>query len=92
MVTLSAKLKLYITTSKSLKNKRAIRQSVIAKVKQKFNVAISEVDAHDLHQALVLGVAVVSADRKHAQEMIDTIIEFIEDNAEAELIDVEYKE
>ena len=91
MITLSAKLKLYIPTSASLKDKRQIRQSVIAKVRQKFNASIAEVGAQDLHQTLVLGVAVVSNDGKHTQQMIDEIINFIEENADAELINVDYK-
>ena len=91
MTTLSAKIKLYIPTSASLKDKRAIRQSVVSKVKQKFNAAIAEIESQKLHQVLVLGVAVVSADRKHAQQMIDEVVRFIEDNTEVELINVEYE-
>ena len=90
MVVLSAKLKLYISSSASLKDKRQIRQSIIAKIRQKFNVAIAEVDDQDLHQTLTLGVAVVSSDGTHAQKMLDEIIRFIEDNTDADLIDVIY--
>ena len=89
MTVLSAKLKLYIPTSASLKDKRQVRQSVIAKVRQKFNAAIAEVDTQELHQTLTLGVAVVSGAGKHAQQMMNEIVRFIEDNADAELVDVE---
>ena len=90
MTVISAKLKLYIPTSASLKDKRQIRQSVITKVRQKFNAAIAEVDTQELHQTLTLGVAVVSGDGKHARQMMDEIVRFIEDSADAEFVDVEY--
>jgi len=90
MVVSSAKLKLYIPQSASLKDKRQIRLSIIAKTRQKFNAAVAEVEAQDLCQTLVLGVAVVSDDERHAKQMLDEITRFIEENADAELVDVSF--
>lgn len=89
MIVSSVKLKFYIPYAASLKDKRQIRQSIIAKTRQKFNAAVAEVDAQDLCQTLVLGVAVVSGDGKHAGQMIDEIIKYIENHTEAELIEIE---
>ena len=89
MTTLSAKLKLYISSATSLKDKRQVRQSIIAKIRQKFNLSIAEVDTQDIHQTLTIGVAVVSTDRNYAQQMIDEIVRFVEENAEAELVEIE---
>ena len=44
----------------SLKAKRKVVKSILARVKNNFNVAIAEVDYHDKWQRSVLGVAVVS--------------------------------
>ena len=88
MTTLSAKLKLYIPQSTSLKDKRKVRQSIIAKVRQKFNISVAEVDTQDIHQTLTLGIAIVSADEKHVRQMFDEIVRFVEENADAELVEI----
>ena len=90
MTVISAKLKINIPHSGSLKDKRQVCRSLIAKAKQKFNASVAEVDTHDLCQTLTLGVAVVSGDGKHAKQMIDEIVRFVEGNTDAELTDVTY--
>lgn len=91
MTTISAKLKFHIPHAASLKDKRQISRSLIAKTRQKFNAAIAEVDTQDYHQTLTLGIAVVSGDGKHAKQMLDEIIRFMETNADAELIKIDYE-
>ena len=89
MTVLSAKSTFYIPHATSLKDKRQIRRSIIDKTRQKFNVSVAEVDTQDLHQTLTIGVAVVSGENAHAQNSLDEIIRFMEDNADAELVKVE---
>ena len=90
MTTISAKLKIYIAHAVSLKDKRQVSRSLTAKVKQKFNASIAEVDTQDFCQTLTLGVAVVSGGGKHAQQIMDEIVRFVESNTEGELLSVEY--
>jgi len=87
--TLSAKLTLYIPHAASLKDKRQIRRSLIEKTRHKFNAAIAEVDTQDILQTLTVGIAVVSGDAAHRRRSMDEIIRFMEDNADAELTEVE---
>ena len=87
MYVLSAKLTFHIPGAGSLKDKRQVRRSLIEKAKQRFNVSISEVDAQDVHQKLVLGIAVVSSEATHAENSLDEIIRFLENNPNAELIE-----
>ena len=89
MHTLSAKLTFYIPHSTSLKDKRQIRRSLVDKTRQKFNASVAEVDTQDMHQTLTVGVAVVSGEAAHAQNMLDEIIRFMEEHADAELTGVE---
>lgn len=89
MYTLSAKLTFYIPHAVSLKDKRQVSRSTIAKVRQKFNVSISEVDTQDVHRTLTIGIAVVSGEMAHAQNSLDEIIRFMENNPESELTGVE---
>jgi uncharacterized protein YlxP (DUF503 family) len=74
---------------RSLKEKRMEVKSLIAKIKNKFNVSIAEVDEQDTHRTIVLGLACVSTTVSHADSMIDTILSFIENNTDADIIDLQ---
>jgi len=89
MYTLSAKLTFRIPYACSLKDKRQVSRSIIAKTRQKFNVSIAEVDTQDAHRTLTLGVAVVSGEMAHAQNSLDEVVRFMEDNTDAELTRIE---
>ena len=53
-------LDLHIPEANSLKSKRRVIKSLIEKIKNKFNVSISEVDMQNLWQRSVIGIAYVS--------------------------------
>ena len=88
MITLSARLTFYISHATSLKDKRQVRRSLIDKARQRFNASVAEVDTQNIHQTLTIGVAVVSGDISHAGRSLDEIIRFMEDQDDAELIEV----
>lgn len=74
----------------SLKGKRQVSRSVIARLQQKFNMAAAEVDGVDMHQTLVIGFACVSNRAGHADEMLDAAVQYVEHmHVDAELVDVE---
>ncbi len=89
MTILSAKLTFYIPQAHSLKDKRMVARSIIDKGRHKFNASIAEVESQDAHQTLTLGIAVVSGEHAHARNMLDEIVRYLEENADAELVDVE---
>ena len=89
MYTRSAKLTFLIQHASSLKEKRQIRRSLIDKTRQRFNASIAEVSTQDIHQTLTIGVTVVSGDAAHAQSSLDGIIRYMEEQADAELIEVQ---
>lgn len=88
MIIEAATIKIYAPWVHSLKEKRMVVKSLIAKTKNKFNVSIAEVDAQDIHQTIVLGLACVTDTVSHANSMLDSILTFIEDNTDAEIIEV----
>ena len=90
MFTKSAQLTFYIPHSASLKDKRQVCRSLIDKTRQRFNVSIAEVDTQDAHQTLTIGIAVVSGDAAHARRSLDEIIRYVEENADAELTEVDH--
>lgn len=88
MTITSAKLTFLIPHAASLKDKRQVAKSIIEKTRHRFNASVAEVDTQDLHRTLTIGVAVVSGSVAHAQNSLDEIIRFMEDNADAELQNV----
>ena len=85
----SAKLTFYIPQAASLKDKRQVCRSLVDKTRQRFNASVAEAGTQDVHQTLTIGVAVVSGEVSHAQNMLDEIIRYMEERAEAELTEVE---
>ncbi len=73
-----ARLELHIPENGSLKTKRMVVKSVVQRVRNRFNVAVAEVDTHDVWQVATLGIVCVSDDRRHANEMMSKVVAFIE--------------
>jgi len=89
MTTLSAKLTFRVPHAQSLKDKRTVARGLIDKARHKFNASVAEVGTQDAHQTLTLGIAVVSGEHAHARAMLDEIVRFLENHADAELMEVE---
>ena len=85
----SAKLTFYTPQAVSLKDKRQVIRSLIEKTRRRFNVSIAEVGTQIVHQTLTIGIAVVSGEASHAQNMLDEVVRYMENNADAELTNVE---
>ncbi len=83
------KIRLRIPDSQSLKAKRRVVKSLIAKLKNRFNIAVAEVEALDAHQLAVLAAVSVSNDSAHLNKLISHVVNFVEANVDAELIDYE---
>ena len=84
-----ARVALYLAENASLKGKRMVVKSVAQRVRNRFNVAIAEVDTQDAWQTATLGIVCVSEDARHANEMLNKVIDFIEsERLDAEVGDV----
>ena len=83
------KIRLRIPDSHSLKAKRRVVKSLIARLKNRFNIAIAEVEALDAHQVAILAAVSVSNDIVHLNKIISHVITFVEANIDAELVDYE---
>jgi len=74
----------------SLKGKRQVVKSLTARLRNKFNVAVAEVDDNDRWQIATIGVTCVSNDARHARDMLDRVLAFIQHTRlDAELLDSE---
>jgi len=78
MVVGTLSVTLHVPESGSLKDKRQVVRSLTARVRQRFNVAVAEVGDLDLWQSAVVGVACVSSDGRHADEICQKVLRFLE--------------
>lgn len=82
-------LRLYAPWVHSLKEKRMEVQSLLAKVRNKFNVSAIEADEQDAHQTIVLAVAALVANNAQADSTLDKVLAFVEANTEADVVSAE---
>ncbi|MGI6712471.1 MAG: DUF503 domain-containing protein [Bacillota bacterium] len=80
---------IYLANSQSLKDKRRVLKSIIERVKHKFNVSIAEVDRQDNWHRAVVGIAVISNNSAHVNQILNNVTKFIENSKnDIELINV----
>ena len=66
-------LDIHIEGAHSLKEKRHVVKGLKDRLRVKFNVSVAEIDAQDLWQRGVVAVALVSADRQHAETVLQSV-------------------
>ncbi|MBW6463302.1 MAG: DUF503 domain-containing protein [Bacillota bacterium] len=79
-------LELHIHESTSLKSKRRVIKSIIHRLRNQFNVSVSEVGSQDLWQRSELGLAVVCHNGAGADKIMESIFSFIEKEDRVEII------
>jgi uncharacterized protein len=77
-----ARLTLFLADSHSLKDKRMVLRRVKDLVRDKFNVSIAEVAELDKWQRAVIGLTVVSGERRHAEAELDEVLRFTRGHAD----------
>jgi uncharacterized protein YlxP (DUF503 family) len=78
----AARVSLYLEETFSLKDKRQVVRSITSKVRNQFNVGIAEVEDLDDARVATLAIVCVSNSAPHADEMLATVIRFIEQRVE----------
>lgn len=74
----------------SLKGKRQVVKSVIARLKNKFNVSVAEVEDNDLWQLATIGICFISNDRRFTNEVLSKAVELVVNNqGDFEMLDYE---
>jgi hypothetical protein len=81
------RIRLSLTGNRSLKGKRAILSRVKSRVKNRFNVAISEVADNDSLQTASLAVSSVSNDGAYLEGQLRKLVDFISGISDAEVED-----
>ena len=79
--------RLYAPWVHSLKEKRMIVKSLVARLQNRFHVSAAEIEEQDTHQIIVIGVAAIVPHNAMADSLMDEISQFIEESKEAEVLD-----
>ena len=80
---------LFIHNSNSLKEKRMILHSLKARLRNKFNVAVTQIDDEDKWQKATFAVVGAERDRRCMNSSLCNVIDFIEKFSSIELINHE---
>ncbi|MCM3654045.1 DUF503 domain-containing protein [Metabacillus litoralis] len=73
-----------IYDSQSLKDKRAVLQRVLTRIKQKYNVSISEIDFQDTWQRTKFGIVAISSSKVQTEKELQSVLHFIDSFPEIE--------
>jgi uncharacterized protein len=84
------KVRLRLPDNLSLKGKRQVVKSLTARVKNKFNVSVAEVEDNDLWQLATIGICFVSNDKRFTNEVLSKTVDFVAGSqGDFEMIDYE---
>jgi uncharacterized protein YlxP (DUF503 family) len=84
------KVSLRLPENMSLKGKRQVLKSITSRVGSKFNVSVAEVDDHDVWQLATIGICCVSNNRRHTNQVLSKVVDFIINSRfEVEILDYE---
>jgi uncharacterized protein len=74
----TAHITLRLFDSASLKDKRQVVRSILARARNQFEVSAAEVGSQDIWNLAEIGVACVSGESSHALDVIEEVIRSIE--------------
>ena len=81
-------LTLRLAESHSLKDKRQVVRSLTARLRNRFNVAVAEIDENDRWQIASIGIVCVSNSAHHVQAMLSEVMAFVErERLDAEILE-----
>lgn len=84
MIVGSVQFECIIYDTHSLKEKRAVLQRVMTRLKQKFNISVAETDFQDLWQRSKISIVTVSSSRKATERELQNALKFLDSFPEIE--------
>ena len=82
-------LRIMIRDAQSLKDKRRIVRSLRDRIRNRFNVSVSEVDSLDRRQQATLGITLATNDRVFADQVLAKVVDLVRATPGAVLVDYE---
>jgi uncharacterized protein YlxP (DUF503 family) len=81
-----ARVTIFLAESSSLKEKRRVVRSLTQRISNQFNAGVAEIEDLDDQRVATLGIVCVSNSAPHADEMLATIVKFIERNTQIDSV------
>ncbi len=79
-------INLYFPDSHSLKDKRSIIKSIKLRIRNKFNVSVSEINNYDLWKNTTLGIACIGNEKRYLNGVLNEVIKLIEQQNKLQVI------
>lgn len=92
MILMGMEIELLIFDAYSLKDKRRVIKSIVDRMHNRYNVSAAEVDENDVLNKGVIGIGIVSNNRKHSQKVLQQVLKEIEDLYPVEILSVNHME
>ncbi len=86
MVVGTLSVRLLLREARTLKDKRQVVRSITDRLRNQFNVSVAEVEAHDKHQLIVLGIATVGTEAYPIRKALEQIVEALRRHPVAEFL------
>jgi uncharacterized protein YlxP (DUF503 family) len=83
-------IEIMIYSSTSLKEKRLVLKSIKDRLKNKFNVAVSEIGFQDKWQRSQLGIATISNQQSHLEQSMQKIFQYLDNSDSYEITSYEF--
>lgn len=80
---------LRIPESQSLKEKRQVLLSLKTRLRQRFNISISEMDHQEKWQLATLGVACIGTERQGVNRCLNQVRDVVEEERTVELVNIQ---
>jgi hypothetical protein len=80
MIVATCVVELQLEGISSLKEKRRILKSILARLPQQFNLAVAEVDYHDVWQSAAIGLVTIGNDAAHLHSLLEKAVRWLEQN------------
>ncbi len=80
-------LELNIPDAMSLKAKRSVLNRIKDRVRNKFNVSISEIEDQDVWNYACLGVCIITNDQRFANQVLDKVVDLVEEMRDCDIAD-----
>jgi uncharacterized protein YlxP (DUF503 family) len=87
MVLAYAVFDLHLPGCRGLKEKRMIVKSLKTRIRREFEISAAEVGDQDLLQRSALGVAAIGPDQVPLDQLLQSVLRFVESNLEGEILD-----
>ena len=85
----TCRVELRLAGNNSLKGKRRVVKSIKDRIRGRFNVSVAEVDRLDEWQRATLGIACISNSSQLVDETLTKVVNLIEADADALILDYE---